>query len=107
MNNETLSASVVSHFLRSKMDLQSSAAHAEWVGNVLTANLTEALTPIGQAAAQAASGNDLLETAYDTLYSMHQSQLHALVAQAVGQSVRTSEIAVDAKNSSFKIMFVF
>ncbi len=107
MNNETLLASIVSRFLRSEMGIQSSAAHAEWMGDVLTVTLTEALTPIGQVAALTDGGDDLLETAYDTLYSMHQSQLHTLVAQAVGQSVRSSEMSVDTKNSSFKIIFGF
>lgn len=106
MNND-LPASVVSRFLRSEMGLQSSAALAEWSGDVLTVTLAEALTPIGQAAALTAGGDELLETAYDTLYSVQQSRLHALLSGVIGQRVQHSELTVDSGTGSFILTFAF
>ena len=107
MNNETLPASVVSRFLRSEMGLQSSTALAEWRDDVLIVTLTEALTPIGHVAALTAGGEDLLETAYGTLYSVHQNRRHALLFEVIGQRVQQSNLTVDSGTGSFILTFAF
>ena len=104
---EHSAATEVGRFLRREMGLQSAAAHASWTGDRLTVNLTEALTPIGQAAVLAEGGDDLLETAYETLYALHRSHLQSLISRVMGQPVRESALRMDASSGSFILTFAF
>ena len=104
---EQSAAAQISHFMQSEFGLQAASSRAHWTSDALTVTLMEALTPVGQAAAQSVDGDSLLETAYDTLYYLNQSRVHALISQVVGQNVQRSSIEIDAKTSKFKLTFYF
>ena len=93
--------------MRNELGIQASASRAKWADASMTVTLTKALTPIGQATAQTDGGDDLLETAYDSLYLLHQSQAHALISQVMGLPVRQSSIALDTETGRFSLTFVF
>ena len=104
---ERSAAAEVSRFMQSEFGLQAAASCASWTGESLTVTLTEALSPVGQITANSIGGGDLLATAYDALYDLHPGQIHALISQVMGLSVRQSSIALDVRMGSFLLTFFF